>query len=40
MFQVTNPPFRALDELYAVNRSNVYQEMIRVALEEVGLLTL
>jgi hypothetical protein len=38
-FQVTEPPFRALDEwdvyLDAVNRSDVYKEMIRVALEQV-----
>jgi hypothetical protein len=37
--QVTEPPFRALDEwdvyLDAVNRSDVYKEMIRVALEQV-----
>jgi hypothetical protein len=36
---VTEPPFRALDEwdvyLDAVNRSDVYKEMIRVALEQV-----
>ncbi len=38
--QVTEPPFRALDEwdvyLDAVNRSDVYKEMIRVALEQVN----
>jgi chromosome segregation ATPase len=37
---VTNPPFRALDEwdvfLDAVNRSRVYREMLKVALEQVS----
>jgi hypothetical protein len=41
LLQVTDPPFRALDldewDVYldAVNRSDVYKEMIRIAVKQV-----